>query len=322
MPRSNVRRNYALDNDVNTGRANERRCTQCDTWLPETEANFSWGANRYRYNAWCKPCVRAYRRNTVSANVGTGRRFGVEIEFIGSSNAVAAAMVAVGLSCSVQSYNHRVSRTSWKIVPDGSVQNGAELVSPILRGADGFAQLVKVGEALAAANATVNKSTGLHVHHDVRDLTVSAFRTLVHSWHDSQAAIDELVSKSRRANRSQWCQALTSYELEAIDGIQDMARTGNTRYALQRGTRYRTLNLHSYPKYGTVEVRQHQGTTDDVKIAAWVRFGQAMIEAATTGTRLAEVNGVQLVNQLPLADDTKAYLVERIVKLNQQAVNA
>lgn len=312
MPRNaNTRWNHELERDVNTGTRTERRCTQCTTWLPETEENFSYGVNRRRYNAWCKPCVRAYRR---SDGDGIGRRFGVEIEFIGNSNNLARAMRDAGLECSVQQYNHRVSRSAWKIVPDGSVYNGAELVSPILRGDDGFAQLVKASVALNAAGCTVNKSTGLHVHHDVRDLTVSAFKRLVRNWHDCQAGTDALVAPSRRRGQNNFCPWLDDYDLARVDAMTSMTRT----YArsMLRANRYRTLNVMSYPKYGTVEVRQHQGSTDDKKIAAWVRFGQAMVEAAVAGQALTADDAHDLVDALvTLPAETALYLHQRANKL-------
>jgi hypothetical protein len=43
------------------------------------------------------------------------------------------------------------------------------------------------------------------------------------------------------------------------------------------GDRYRSLNLQSFGLYGTVEIRQHQGTLNATKALAWVAYGQAMI---------------------------------------------
>ena len=140
-------------------------------------------------------------------------------------------MVAQGLRCELQSYNHRTQYV-WKIVPDGSVRGGAELVSPVLRGDDGFGQLAAAGRALATAGCKVNRTTGLHVHHDVRDLDVASFRRLVHNWHDSQDAIDGLVARSRRNQRGTYdldgyrnfCMRLDTYDLARVDTLSSMDR--------------------------------------------------------------------------------------------------
>jgi hypothetical protein len=36
--------------------------------------------------------------------------------------------------------------------------------------------------------------------------------------------------------------------------------------------RYRKLNIHSYFRHQTLEVRHHSGTTDPAKITNWVRL--------------------------------------------------
>ena len=88
----------------------------------------------------------------------TDRTFGVELEFLfgtGSGaarnmQAVATHLRAAGLNLtSVGTYTHAVGN-GWQLVPDGSVYGGAELVSPILSGADGLAQVRKASEGLVA----------------------------------------------------------------------------------------------------------------------------------------------------------------------------
>jgi hypothetical protein len=46
------------------------------------------------------------------------------------------------------------------------------------------------------------------------------------------------------------------------------------------GTRYRKLNIESYVTHGTVEFRQHQGTTNAAKIINWIKLTQAIVERA------------------------------------------
>jgi hypothetical protein len=46
--------------------------------------------------------------------------------------------------------------------------------------------------------------------------------------------------------------------------------------------RYRTVNVTAYPKYGSIEFRQHQGTLSYAKMLRWVKLGQSIVEAAMT----------------------------------------
>jgi hypothetical protein len=48
--------------------------------------------------------------------------------------------------------------------------------------------------------------------------------------------------------------------------------------------RYRKLNIHSYFRHQTLEVRQHSGTTDPTKITNWVRLMARMFDAAEAAT--------------------------------------
>jgi hypothetical protein len=166
----------------------------------------------------------------------------------------------------------------WKIVTDASVYNGFELVSPPLSGPQGVAELKLACEALHAAGATVNQACGLHIHHDVSDLDAPAFGRLFHAWSNNQRNTDLLVARSRRG--SQWAQPLRADEVEHAANAPLTGGQDALRRHFSYTDRYRSLNVAAFPRYGTVEVRQHQGTTNFTKIAAWLAFGQAFIAMA------------------------------------------
>ena len=59
--------------------------------------------------------------------------------------------------------------------------------------------------------------------------------------------------------------------------------------------RYRKLNIHSYFRHQTLEVRHHSGTTDPAKITNWVRLMARMFDAAESAAAVRnrpEDNGV------------------------------
>lgn len=217
----------------------------------------------------------------------TNRRFGIEIECFGIRPSVAAqALRDAGLQAADEGYSHQ-TRTYWKVITDASVNgsgtgmgSGLEVVSPPLSGPDGFDQVVKAMKALRDAGAQVDSTCGLHVHHEVTDLTPSSLAAFITAYIDNQSVIDYFVAPSRRASRgNRWCSGISGYEKDEI--LRRVAQVNSHgRDVLGRFDRYRTLNVTSYPKYGTIEIRQHQGSLAGRKAVGWIKFGQALIAAA------------------------------------------
>jgi len=202
------------------------------------------------------------------------RNFGLEIEHNGCSlNATARAIRDAGLPCQNSGYTHRVT-SDWKAVHDGSCGN--EAVSPILSGTEGFAQVSAVMRALTAAGGRVDRRCGMHVHIDMAGLTGEQIARFVALYVHHQADIDNLMPPSRVGNYY----ARTIAESELVT-ITDAFRTaGTTPSNWSQDRRYKTLNVMAFPKYGTMEVRQHQGTLNPQKARAWVLFLLAMVEVA------------------------------------------
>jgi putative amidoligase enzyme len=216
--------------------------------------------------------------------------FGVELEVIlpraraGDRDGLAAALAAAGLDAAHEGYNHRV-RPNWKVVTDGSIgHDNAEVVSPILRGPDGFRQVRLACAALETFGCRVNRSTGFHVHVGVADRfgeQIGFFKELVRTYAKFEPVLDQLVAPSRRARNNNWC-APVAYTPEI-----ERARTINALRSAYGGNRYRKLNLEAFAVHGTVEFRQHQGTTSPSKIENWVRLCLRMVAHAARNTERA-----------------------------------
>ena len=274
-----------------------------------------WVTNGVVYPGSARKAVLAEAKRRAF-DVGTTRRFGVEIEFIGINRQTAAAAIrAAGIECYDENYNHH-TRPHWKVVPDGSLSSrsgSGECVSPILSGEEGFAQLRTVVNALRAAGARISVSCGLHVHHDANDLTGDQIARVVEFYDTHRNSINALVSRSRR--HSQWARAYGASELASITAS---LRAGNGRSL--NVNRYKNVNLMSYVKYGTLEFRQHQGTLNADKIVSWIKFGQAIFAAVvndsdtTIGVTLDEMlNG--LAEKAGLDTSSAAYLKSRADRL-------
>ena len=276
-----------------------RVCNRCHESLPATDVHFYRrvsGTQAGQLMLTCRGCRRRAAAGRTSSRRTTSprsRRFGFEMEFIGSKSAVARALQLEGIDARATGYTHRVTRT-WKIVPDGSVMGGGELVSPPLRMEQALELMPKVQRAMAAAGASVNHSTGLHVHHEVTDLDVRAFGRMFRFWYNCQDALNTLVSPSRNSNA--FCRPLDRLIVEQCETLSALNRE-TTRRAFGNINRYMTLNVCSFPRYGTIEVRQHQGTLNAEKIINWTKLAQAMLTFAK-GTESMIRESSSLTNML------------------------
>lgn len=229
------------------------------------------------------------------------RTYGVEIEIIappGIYGAVLAnAITAAGISCTSESYNHS-TRNYWKIVSDSSIKpnglgTGLEVVSPPLRGLEGFEQIDKVCAVLKDKGCRVNKTCGLHVHVDARRpvMELPALKRLAMLYAENEIIIDQLMPKSRRGNENAYCRSIRR-GLNKIDNASSVD-------ALQKALgvkKYVKLNLAPYHSRGTVEFRHHSGTVEAGKITKWVSACLRMVKCAAD-ERVAETITVERVSR-------------------------
>lgn len=314
-------------------------CNDCDTTVYTSDAHhrdardgsgnlvrdtFPFVAARGTFYGICRSCDRTRReatrarrgsttsraRRVVGTFLGLRRKFGVELELIFPSgishrdvrNALDAALVH-----------------GWDVKYDGSLRgNGLEVVSPPLSGEAGLQEIDAACAALNAIGATVNQSCGLHVHHDISDLTIDNVKSVVRGWKANANLIDGLVAPSRRAHgASSYCAGLSDSDVREVERCDSMS-------ALRRLSigRYRSLNLQAYGRYGTIEIRQHQGTCNAEKIKTWIRFGQAIIDTAKSGEVTQRTTVRELLSSLGdrLDETARTFLLGRAVEFGAVAV--
>lgn len=236
-------------------------------------------------------------------------KIGVEIEFYGVHyEKVLKHLQAKGISVSYEGYTHQVM-AGWKLVTDVSVtsigtgvRKGLELVSPILYGDEGLDELEVVMNTLESIGAKVDKSCGLHVHHDVNDYTLKNFKSLYNMYWNYQNGIDSILPKSRRTvYENRYCKGLKTYRMNAVQRASSIDRLV---YVLE--TRYIVLNPYSYIKYGTIEFRQHSGTVEFSKIEAWIVLTHCMVNYCRNNfveyDENSELGLDELLNKLNLND--------------------
>jgi hypothetical protein len=228
----------------------------------------------------------------------SNRTYGIEIECrlpasMSNQHArIAQAISAQGVDCRFETYNHS-TRTWWKCTTDGSLlipgghspdyAHGAEFVSPILHGEEGFRQVAIVMSVLQAHGVTTDKYCGLHVHVDAQHDDLKFHKTLAKFYGAYESVIDSIMPATRRgpmAGRGFCCTIAhaSPLQIDATHSVSELFRL------LGRGAgapRYVKLNLAR--KYGTVEFRHHSGTLNSDKAINWIKTCQRMVEKAASG---------------------------------------
>ncbi|RLC88881.1 MAG: hypothetical protein DRJ03_01180 [Chloroflexi bacterium] len=230
------------------------------------------------------------------------RYFGIEIECI---SRVAGHQLSTKINqafrdnniehdCSTDSYGHSRgnNRTHWGIKPDSSINSTArfrhacEIVSPKLQGDEGLKALKVVCDAIDGS-VNVNRSCGLHVHHDIRNS--EDVRHLVNAWIDNEKYFMQVTPRSRRDNR--YCKTWNSIHYGRSPQKLSVTETGRVNktqidnkirnwWHNSVGTRYTTLNMEGYLYRGAVEIRLHSATYEYTKMANWIIATQEFVNKA------------------------------------------
>lgn len=215
---------------------------------------------------------------------------------------------------------------NWESKADGTAGVTAEIVSPVLD-AERLNEARTVARALASAGATVNRTTGYHVHLGADNYGNEGIANLVVNWYRNIQAIGTLVAQSRLNNR--FCSS--DIPSDAVDAWAERVAGGRinnnpvanyTPYA----QRYFSLNLDSYARHRTVEFRLHHGTLNGSKITAWAEFcdslaqyskSQGILNGNLEDTRLNQIDGIldTLTAEGGLAPATNSYLKQRARQL-------
>ena len=206
---------------------------------------------------------------------------GVEIETV-------SGQVAHNAGLRVGSYTGPVQvpylPQGWKAKSDGSIncqnsnQNGCELVSPILRGPEGLAQVVAACQALREKGHIVNNSCGVHVHigwdQSRREVNAESLKRLITIVAYLEKGLYAITGTKAR-ERGRFSKPVRQY----------LRPTQAQRSA--SSDRYHALNLANLRPGGkqTVEFRVFSGSISATKIVGWIQVCLGIVERAQNGKR-------------------------------------
>lgn len=200
---------------------------------------------------------------------------GVEIEcFNLHRDALLLALQSAGVKVANTGYSHTNSADTYKLSSDSTIDgsNPVELVSPILKD---LKSLKTTCEVINEAGAKVNKSCGLHVHLGASKMTGKDWRNIVVNYANIEHLIDSFMAPSRRTGNI-WCKTVKR-GAEIVKTLSDDCTKDMVMHCFD--DRYYKVNTHTRVHgHDTIEFRQHQGSTDFVKIEAWVKFLTAFVD--------------------------------------------
>lgn len=153
--------------------------------------------------------------------------------------------------------------------------------------------MLLVTKTLAKHEATVNKSTGMHTHIDVRNRDRrKVFSRLV----SAQTVLFAMQPKSRRNNT--YCKRTKSRDLQTA----------------RNAGRYQGVNPAAAEKYNTIEVRLHSGTVSFDKIVNWVKLLLVIVDGAYVDPVRAPRTVESFCNAFGIGADLRAYIETRVAK--------
>lgn len=153
----------------------------------------------------------------------------------------------------------------WTIIEDGSLRNnGREFITPPIRAYRVENALTKLFEALNR-DIDFSERTSIHIHMNVRTLTVEQLEALVVTYMLFEKAIFSFIGENRYDNI--FCVPLC--ETDMGGSLEQLITNGSPYIEWEK---YTALNLVPISSKGTLEFRHLAGTRDLTKIMTWINI--------------------------------------------------
>jgi len=297
---------------------NETSCTACGKHAAtpaQVDDLFGvmFDGTNHRPQGQCRACRAPSRLPNIS-EVAAKFTFGVEIEY---TNSVPRDHVAREIKQSLDAGGaytrhlygaefeiHTVNGwTTLKVVYDGSVRNGGEVVMPPLTLAEMDILQTTVRAMRRAGCQSSPHAAGIHVHVGAHSLDAKQIKNIVryaYRWENHIKA-----AANTNPNRQGWCRDMVCEFVSALEDKREIKRediqgewydkVGNGYGSIESrrrdhydNSRYRGINLHSLfwnGGHGTIEFRYFDGTLHAGKIRAYVVMCLHIIARGSAATQ-------------------------------------
>ena len=252
----------------------------CDDCLPDSDVDLdSYGS------------VKIHSSNSFEKNK-FARAVGIEIEACNSYDDELETNTY---------YSNFEIKNNWRIVHDGSISPSGEddigrefVTRGGLSGDELYLSINNITSILANRGWYVNKSCGLHVHIDARDLRARQLAYILAVAKLCEPVLYKMVPPSRSNTR--WAKRIPM-SIEDIlrihdeeDFIDAWYRSHGTSPSMEKynDSRYCGVNMHSRVIHGSIEFRHHSGTLNPEKIINWIEICQSIVKAGLDLYNLVE----------------------------------
>lgn len=177
--------------------------------------------------------------------------------------------------------------------------------------------LKAVCDLLSELDARVNRSCGLHVHLDVRDLL-----KVVNTREGRPNSVPQYEYREPRKAMTRAYRL--KHALPLLTQMVPPSRRNNTFCRLEiskNGDRYCAINTTAIEKFGTIEVRLHSGTTSFKKISNWIDF-LYLLSRSQKLTRNEVFTVKRLTELIKVPRELLTYVKERVNKFSKYPVPA
>ena len=190
--------------------------------------------------------------------------------------------------------NPRIDGTTyWTMTADGSLRNdGVEFVSLPIR-MDQIEGALKQLRANLPNTHEFSPRTSVHVHMNVRDMTITKINNLVLLYTMVENLLFNYAGESRKNN-------VFCIRLQDTNYVRLMRDFQTNPYeVVHTWNKYTALNLNPMQDKGTVEFRHMRGTVDTTTLITWINFLACLKTYAK--------------------ENTTAQLLRQVVELNAQS---
>lgn len=228
-----------------------------------------------------------------------------------------------------------VHGSQWRITNDGSLRDGGiELVlrQPLF-GKDLHENLLVLDKVREVSKPRLTYRTSVHVHLDVRDLSLEQFVRLVCLYMVFEKALVKYHGGVREDNI--FClpfyKATKNVEylgqvinlLNTYDDLDKRAeQTAKVSDLLSVFTKYHALNLSSLFKFGSLEFRHMPGNCNSEDIEEWINIIMCLKKEAKNNDRLPLNNIPSTLSTLGMSDYAESVFGNLFEKLNYPTFEA
>jgi hypothetical protein len=227
---------------------------------------------------------------------------------------------------------------NWRAVHDGSINaygdnsRGVEFVSRHPANGDKLFNDIMYLCHFVEQGFSVNRSCGMHVHVDGRDLDYEGLKYALLIGKSVQNIIYKMMPPSRDGSR--WCRRIPMSRLGILnidsneEFIESWYDSWGTSPSMEKynDSRYCGMNMHARIIHGSIEFRYHSATINPIKIVNWVKICTAIVDKAKEIAmkpednalleiiKTRDLNYLEFFDLLDLDDSVEKYVNKRMVK--------